>query len=173
MQRRSFFVSWRFSVILFCLLLALTGIVWRLIHLNILDRAFLLREGDARMVRIETIRAHRGMILDRFDTPLAISTPMVSIYMNPRLLKADRQQVHQLAALLGRSDDYLAGLIKRYRGREFVYLKRRMQPEQAQKIMALKIPGIHSETEDKRYYPEGNAMAHVVGITNIDDLQIW
>ncbi len=169
MQRRNANFSWRFAVILAGLLLGLVVIIWRLLHLNVLDREFLLREGDARMVRVETIKAHRGMILDRFNTPLAISTPMSSVYVNPRLFHADEDQKKQLATLLGRTEKSLQTLLHRYRQREFMYLKRRMQPEQAEKIMALKLPGVFLESESKRYYPEGSATAHVVGITNIDD----
>lgn len=169
MQRFKLPFSWRLLVILVCLLLGLSTIVWRLVHLNVLDRHFLLKQGDARMVRIETMRAHRGMILDRLDAPLAISTPMTSVSMNPRLFVANPDQLKQLAQLLGQTPEQLAALIKRNRSKGFIYLKRRMQPDQAKKIDQLSLAGINTQAEYKRYYPEGSAMAHVVGITNIDD----
>ncbi len=161
--------SWRLYLLIFLLCVALVGIVWRLFDLSILKRSFLLRQSKARILRIVKIPAYRGMITDRLGTPLAISTPVDSAWANPKTFKASPEKIQDLAKLLGLSPGFIQRRIKRGVHREFVYLKRGNPPEIAKRVKALKIPGVFFQREYRRYYPEGEVAAHVVGLTNVDD----
>ena len=151
-------------------LAAVAGVLcWRALDLQVLDRAFLKAQGDARHMRVVRIAAHRGMITDRNGQPLAISTPVDSVWANPRELEADPAQWRRLAALLEMDPAQLRQRVARRAGREFVYLKRHVNPDRAQEVMALGIPGVSLQREYRRYYPAGEVAAHVVGFTNVDD----
>lgn len=160
--------SWRLYAFLIFLSLLLLGLVGRLVDLTIFKRHFLIEQSDARILRKVTIPAHRGMIVDRFGTPLAISTPVDSIWANPKLYQANPQQLTQLANLLELNPDDL-NLKLSQRAHSFVYLKRHVSPPIAEQIQALKIPGIYLQPEFQRYYPQGEITAQVLGFTNIDD----
>src|SRR3990167_8656250 len=95
------FRIWRLYLLWFLLCAALAGLLWRLIDLNILDRSFLLRQSKARILRVVNIPAYRGMITDRLGSPLAISTPVDSVWINPQILAANAQQLKQVANILG------------------------------------------------------------------------
>ena len=161
--------SWRFVLLVILLGFALAGIFWRLIDLGVFKRPFLLRQSKARILRVVNIPAHRGMITDRFGKPLAVSTPVASIWANPKIFNASDQQLQQLAVLLGENAQDIATSIARNRQREFIYLKRRLPPALAEKIKALNVQGVFSQREYRRYYPDGEVSAHVVGLTNVDD----
>jgi cell division protein FtsI (penicillin-binding protein 3) len=109
------------------------------------------------------------MITDRHGEPLAISTPVESVWANPQQLAQARDRWAQLAAVLEIDADDLARQLSRRMDREFVYLRRHVNPELAEKVMALRIPGVSLQPEYRRYYPMGEVVAHVVGFTNIDD----
>lgn len=160
---------WRHRWVLLGLGLGFLGLAVRLAQLSIVDRGFLQHQSDLRILRDVEIPAHRGMILDRNKVPLAISTPVQSIWVNPKLFQATVQQRRQLAQLLHMPATTLTMVLHKKRHRGFVYLKRRLTPEVANRIKALNIPGVFSQVEYKRFYPDGEAMAHVVGFTNIDD----
>lgn len=145
----------------------------RVCMLQVLDTergyAFLQGQGDARTLRTEVIPAHRGQIVDRNGEPLAISTPVATLWCNPRELSEAPEQWPQLARAL---DLPLAELRRRLvsnAGREFMYLKRHQSPAAAREIMALEIPGVYLRREYRRFYPAGEVAAHVLGFTNIDD----
>jgi len=161
--------SWRFIILIILLCLALVGIFWRLIDLGVINRPFLLRQSKARILRTVKIPAHRGMITDREGEPLAISTPVNSIWVDPKIFHASEQQLQQIADLLKISAASIQQHIAQSKTREFVYLKRRIPPAIAKKIMQLNIQGIFSQKEYRRYYPDGAISAHVVGLTNVDD----
>ncbi len=160
-------------VILASLGLVAVVLSWRAVDLQVLDKEFLQSQGDARHLRVVRIAAHRGMITDRHGQPLAISTPVDSVWANPQAVVAAGEQWRlrgaELARLLGLDVDYLWQRIMSRAEREFVYLKRHVHPERAQRIMALGIPGISLQREYRRYYPAGEVAAHVVGFTNVDD----
>ena len=160
-QARLLVVSGFFVLVAFVL-------IWRMYDLTIMDRPFLLGQGDARSLRLVDIPAYRGMIIDREGSPLAVSTPMLSVWVNPKVFAPTPEQLASLARILNISK---AKLLKRAteHGREFVYLQRQLPPMQAKKIEALKIPGINFQEEFKRYYPEGESSAQLIGFTNIDD----
>ncbi|GJL74467.1 MAG TPA: penicillin-binding protein 2 [Nitrosomonas sp.] len=157
------------SVFLFGLLiLGLTGLVARAAFLQGMHNDFLQQEGEARYSRIVEMNADRGMIVDRNGEILAISSPVASVYADPKLVKISPSQLEQLSRLLEMEKAEVEKRIYRKQGR-FVYLKRQIVPEMAEQIKALNIPGIAFETEFKRYYPEGEGAAHVVGFTDIND----
>jgi cell division protein FtsI (penicillin-binding protein 3) len=145
-------------------------LVWRAVDLQVVNRDFLQGQGDARYLREVTDPAHRGMITDRYGEPLAISTPVDSIWADPQVLAEARESWPRLAKVLGMKKDALVRLLASKRDKEFVYLKRRVSPDLANKVMALKIPGVALAPEYKRFYPAGEVAAHVVGFTNVDDV---
>ncbi len=145
------------------------GLVWRAVDLQILHKEFLQGQGDARHLRVVSIPAHRGMITDRHGEPLAISTPVDSIWANPQDLLAARGEWKQLAKALGVDRAWLKERLERNAAREFVYLKRHVQPELAEQVMALGIPGVSTQREYRRYYPAGEVAGHLLGFTNVDD----
>ncbi len=163
---------WRLPAVLVVLGILLSLVTWRLLSLQVLSTArgyeFLQEQGDARAIRTEIIPAHRGQIVDRNGEPLAISTPVVSIWANPSEAKAARQRWPELARKMGLDQ---AGLEEKlsYQGKHFVYLRRHLPPPEASAVMALKLPGIYAQREYRRFYPAGEVTAHVLGFTDVDD----
>jgi len=165
--------EWRMRVLWVLLALLLALLVWRLVSLQVLDTErgyrFLQSQGDARSLRLEPIPAHRGIISDRHGEPLAVSTPVQTLWANPKQLVAGLEDWGPLAQALGVAPSELQRRIDAVATREFVYLKRRMTPQDAARVMALKVPGVYSRREYQRFYPAAQVAAHVVGFTNIDD----
>jgi len=151
------------------LLIAAALLIWRMVDLHVLRHDFLQGEGNARALRVVGMAAHRGMITDRHGEPLAISTPVDSIWANPQELNLHRERLPALASALGMKTDRLQQLVGSRRDREFVYLRRHSHPDMVQKVVALQIPGVELEREYRRYYPAGEVTGHIVGFTNIDD----
>jgi cell division protein FtsI (penicillin-binding protein 3) len=137
--------------------------------LCLVNTDFLRKQGDARMLRTEPVVAHRGMIKDRNGEPLAVSTPVVSIWVNPREAMGDELDVPALAGALGLNPADLRARISKNSGREFLYLKRHLAPAEADPILAREFPGVYGLTEYQRFYPEGEVTAHIIGFTNLDD----
>ena len=144
-------------------------LAWRAFDLQILQQESLRGHGDARSIRVVNIPSHRGMIMDRNGEPLAISTPVHSIWTTPSELLQSGSDFGPLAKLLGMKTQQLKNILTERSGRKFVYLKRHVKPELEQKIMALNLPGIYRDREYRRYYPAGEVTGHIVGFTNIDD----
>ncbi len=159
----------RFLTVLLFLGLCLTGLLARAIDLQVLRTDFYQQQGDDRQVRTVEIPASRGKILDRNNIPLAISTPVESIWVNPGKLLQSSDRLPQLAAVLGMDREQLAQRIARRSEREFVYIKRHASPDLAERVMALKIPGVQLQREYRRFYPAGEVTSHLLGITDIDD----
>lgn len=162
-------IGFRYPIALFVLLLAGLTLAGRMVHLHIADRDFLQEQGDARSVRIDSIPGYRGMIQDRNGEPLAISTPVTTLWANPKHFVATDEQLSALARIV---ETPLATLKKRFRdaeGKGFIYLRRHMIPDEAKRALELKIPGVYGQPEYKRYYPAHEIAAHLVGFTNIDD----
>lgn len=160
----------RHNVVLVFFTLAFTVVAARAVYLQIFSSDYLKREGKARYLRISQDNAVRGMIVDRMGTPLAISTPVDSIWAHPFTFNSSRKNFKQLAGLLGMSVYDLNKLAVKNSGREFMYLRRHVTPEVASRIKALEIPGVFQQREYRRYYPMGPVFGHVVGFTNIDDV---
>ena len=145
------------------------ALVGRAFDVQVYNNDFYLQQGDARSLRELPIAASRGMITDRNGEPLAVSTPVESVWGNPQELLKHPARIPELAAALGVPADYLTHKLNQRAGKEFVYLKRRINPDQARTILARNIPGVFSQREYRRFYPQGEAMAHILGFTNIDD----
>jgi cell division protein FtsI (penicillin-binding protein 3) len=135
----------------------------------VLTKDFLQGQGLARYLRVVNVTASRGVITDRQGDILAMSTPVDSIWVNPREMSLEHEQLVRLAALLDMKPAQLKRTITERGDREFVYLKRHVLPGHVHKVMALGIPGVFRQREYRRYYPAGEVTAHVIGFTNIDD----
>lgn len=141
----------------------------RALQLQVLNQDFLRGQGEARYARVIPVAAHRGMILDRHGEPLAASTPVDSVWVNPQEFTATPAQFRDLSRLLDTPSDVINSTIYARAGGEFVFIKRQISPELAQDVMALKIPGLALQREYRRYYPAGEVTAHALGFTDIDD----
>jgi len=157
-------------LLLLCMGLAAAVLVWRAVCLQVLDKQFLLNQGQARHLRVVTLPAHRGMIQDRNGEPLAISTPVESVWVNPQELGNEQQRIPELARLLSLNRSSVQRLLASRADREFIYLRRHIDPATAAQVEALDIPGVYLQREYRRYYPDGEVAAHVVGFTNVDDV---
>ncbi len=164
--------QWRLMLVSAFLLVLFVILCARLLMIQVLSveggSEFLQYQGDVRTIRNVTIPAYRGMITDRNGEPLAVSTPVVSVWMNPRHFSAESSQVKALADALGMSHRKLQERLSRYKSRQFVYLKRHMSPEAAEKVFSLGIKGVYSKQEYQRFYPAGEVAAHLVGYVDID-----
>jgi cell division protein FtsI (penicillin-binding protein 3) len=166
-EPRSF--RWRANFVLGLLVCGALGLVWRAVELQLKDHDFLAGQGDARFTRVADITATRGTITDRYGEPLAVSTPVDSVWINPKELELASDQIPRLAKALKRDKTDLARRLTSNLDREFLYLVRHMQPAEAQKIKALGIPGVYLMREYRRYYPAGEVAGHILGFTNVDD----
>jgi len=167
-QSRSF--RWRSITVFALVVIAAGALAARAVELQLIDHGFLAHQGDERSMRVIKIAAHRGAILDRSGEPLAMSTPVDSVWVNPRELNDNIDQLPKLARALKEEPQILARHITSNLDREFLYLVRHMPPEEAAHIKALGIPGVNLLREYRRYYPSGEIASHVVGFTNMDDV---
>jgi cell division protein FtsI (penicillin-binding protein 3) len=160
--------SWRSRLLFVLLLSGLSALLVRSVYLQGIHNEFLQQKGSARYDRVIDIHAHRGMISDRHGERMAISTPVESIWASPQDVEATPKQVMQLAMLLGINADELK---KRMfdSSRDFIYLKRQLPPEVADKVMRLGVPGVSLKREYRRYYPGGEVTSHLLGFTDVDD----
>lgn len=149
--------------------LLLLVLIWRMIDLTVLHRQFLQVQGNARSLRVIDIPAYRGMITDRNGTPLAISTPVESVWVNPKDFSPDEEQFMQLAKYLNLKPKELSRKIVQAENKEFLYLQRQLPPTLSKQIDALKIPGVNFQKEFKRYYPDSDSISQLLGFTNVDD----
>ncbi|MDX1491224.1 MAG: penicillin-binding protein 2 [Pseudohongiellaceae bacterium] len=163
-------LTWRLYLILFCMSLCVIAVMWKLTTLHVLDQEFLLDQGDARTIRTEPLSAHRGIITDRNGEPLAVSTPVTSIWVDPRQISEEVRDIERLANAIDMDAQRLASNIAANADKSFLFVKRRMAPADAEAVLALDIDGVYSREEFQRYYPQGEIAAHVVGFTNVDDI---
>lgn len=160
---------YRFIIILVLLFALVAAIASRIVHLHIFRHEFLAMQGDARAVRHIPIPAHRGVITDRNGEPLAVSTPVLTLWANPKELLADKARWPELASALELPPADLAKRIESNAAREFMYLARGLTPERGQAVLERKIAGVYSKEEFRRFYPAGEVAAHLVGFTDIDE----
>jgi cell division protein FtsI (penicillin-binding protein 3) len=161
--------AWRSKFLLFTLFCAFMALAGRAFYLmGGVNTDFLQKQGEARYARTLEVPAVRGKVTDRNGVVLAASVPARAIWAIPQDVDADAPQLPQLARLL---DMPLADLRRRLadEDRSFVYLRRQVDTEVAERIAALRLAGIHASREFRRHYPEGPAVAHVVGFTNVED----
>ena len=159
---------WRSKFIVAAIALAFAGLAGRAAYVQVLGNEFFQKQGEVRFARTLELPANRGRILDRNGLILASSVPAPSIWAIPEDINASNAQLTELARLLALP---LADLNKKLadEDKNFVWLKRQVDDDVAQKITALGIKGIYQRKEYKRQYPEGETIAHVVGFTNIED----
>ncbi|TWG78805.1 peptidoglycan synthetase FtsI [Cupriavidus gilardii J11] len=160
---------WRSKLVVFLMFAAFAALAFRAAWIQGPGNQFYEAEGKKRFQRTLELPATRGKILDRNGLVLATSLPVKAIWAVPEDVPADlpAAKLRQLAKLLDMSEKELRRKLSD--DKSFVYLKRQVLPEAAEKIAALKIDGIHQSGEYKRFYPEGEAMAHIVGFTNVED----
>lgn len=162
--------QWRLYLVLFAMFLCVCMIVWKVGTLHILERDFLQGQGDARTIRTVPLVANRGLITDRNGEPLAVSTPVQSIWVDPGEVLQEPESIPLLAEKLDLNPDVLASTIQKHAGREFLYVKRRLPPAEADAVLALDIAGVYAQQEYQRFYPQGEVTAHLVGFSNVDDV---
>jgi cell division protein FtsI (penicillin-binding protein 3) len=160
--------GWRSRTVGLLLMLAFAALVGRSFYLQVVNNDFLQEKGESRYLRDLEISASRGKITDRNGDMLAVSTPMKTIWAIPGDARTmSGEQKKQLAALLEMGTRELDGKIAP--DKTFVFVKRQVPPETAERIAGLKLPGVHQEKEYRRYYPTGDMTAHIVGFTGVDD----
>ncbi|MCC8447930.1 peptidoglycan D,D-transpeptidase FtsI family protein [Xanthomonas translucens] len=167
--RSNFNLRGRLVLVGAALSLCSVTLIGRAAYVQIINSDFYQRQGEARYLRELPIATSRGMITDRNGEPLAVSTPVESIWVNPQELLRNPDRIPQLAQALELPSDELTAKLSQKSDKEFMYLKRRINPDKAHAVVALGIPGVFSQREFRRFYPQGEAMAHVLGFTNIDD----
>jgi cell division protein FtsI (penicillin-binding protein 3) len=168
LQQRSFTNRSRF--VTGFLMLGAVILMAQAIYLQVVDQDFLNDQAAARQVRIASLAAHRGTITDRNGEPLAVSTPVDSVWAKPAELLGAPEHLPLLAKLLGIERGKLTAKLTRNSVKEFLYLKRHMNPSDAARIKAQKMPGVHLKREYRRYYPAAEVTGHLVGFANIDDV---
>jgi cell division protein FtsI (penicillin-binding protein 3) len=161
--------AWRYGTVLSVFLLVVATLAWRLVDLHVIDQEFLSQQGDVRTIRVERIDAHRGVVTDRYGESLAVSTPVQTVWANPSEIAADDPRLTAVARQLGLREGEFRARLRKYADREFIYLRRKVQPELARQVMDVGTPGIYSRQEYRRYYPAGEVTSHLVGFTNIDE----
>lgn len=164
--------SWRLTLV-FVVIAGVCGVLaWKVADLQVLNNETLQRQGDARTVRNEVIVATRGNIVDRNGEPLAISTPVKTLWLNPKEVLEHPEQGAALAealASIGIDPDLTNQRIAENASREFLPVKRRLSPADAQAVLDLGLKGVYTQEEYQRFYPMGEAAVHLVGLTNADD----
>ncbi len=145
------------------------ALVVRAVDLQFLEQDFFQRQGDARQIRVVEIAAHRGSITDRRGEPLAVSSPVDSVWVNPRELRQAPAEIPRLAKAVSRDPEWLMRAVSADPDREFMYLRRHLAPDEARKITGLGIPGVDTQREYRRFYPAGEVVGHVIGFTDIDE----
>ncbi len=162
-------VPWRRRLVLGSLMLCAATLLWRAVELQVHDTEFLQREGRARYLRTVTVPAHRGRIVDRNGVVLAVSTPVDSVWANPRELDMQGAEWKSVVRLLGLDAQRVARMVEERAEREFVYLKRHLPPVQAARVRKVAPAGVYLQREYRRYYPEADLTGHVLGFTDVDD----
>lgn len=161
---------WRFYFVIGLILLVVLSLLARLVDLTVFKQSFLKTQGNVRTVRTVIAPAFRGMITDRSGYPLAVSTAVYSVWVDPQLI-SKKTNWRVLSSLLPMNVNDLYSRIQKaqQKHREFVFLKRELTPDVAAKIKMLKIPGVNLQEDFKRFYPAGEIAAQLIGFTNIDD----
>ncbi len=161
--------GWRHYLVLVAGLGLFGLLIVRLVQLQLVQTEFLQDQSERRVVREYGIDAYRGMVTDRNGEPLAVSTRVNSVWLNPKLILEQNTDLAPLAQFLNLSAAELNTKVKNQAQKEFIYLQRHISPLKAEKISALKLQGVGLEQEYKRFYPAAEVTSHVVGFTNIDE----
>lgn len=166
------FKNWRYGVVNLAVCCLGFGLFVRIAFLQVMPDMeqgyeFLQDQGEARTIRQQEIPAYRGSITDRNGEPLAISTPLVALWLNPSQVVVE--QIPALAKALEMPVEELSARVERYSAKRFMYLRRGLTPVEAEKILSLNIAGLNGDREYGRFYPEAEVTAQLIGLTNIDD----
>jgi len=160
---------WRHYTVVGLFIMGCAALVGRIVMLNVTEREFLQQQGDARSVRTEQMTAYRGLVYDRHGEPLAVSTPVVAVFTDPSRGALDAEALAALAELLDLDTRSLDRHLSANAEREFVYIKRRVSWDTAERVRELNLDGVSFQREYRRYYPASETTSHVVGMTGIDD----
>jgi cell division protein FtsI (penicillin-binding protein 3) len=167
----SFTVRRRALISALCLMLL--AVVWSAFDRHVIETEFLQNEGERRFLRVREIPARRGMILDRNAEPLAVSTPVATVWCDPRRLVGQPDAVRDLAKALQIDESKLSARLAEKRGRGFIYLERRIGPEKTSAVKHVMeeydLHGLGMDSEYRRFYPSGEIFGHIIGFTNVDD----
>lgn len=169
----SSFIRWRYVLVGGVMAMALVGLLLRAAWIQVVNPDRLIREGDMRSLRVQSVSTPRGMITDRAGRPLAVSVPVDAVWADPKEI-ADTASLERherwnaLADAVGIPLDKLTSRVKSNPNSRFIYLARQISPSLATYIRELKIPGIYLKQESRRFYPSGEVSAHIIGFTNID-----
>ncbi len=163
------FLQSRFRVLVFFLCLVVLAVIARMVYLTVIDRSFLVKQADERILRTVTIPAYRGMILTANGSPLAVSIPMDTIWLNPQSFPDKVGPVAKVSHILTIPPSRIRRLLQQNQDKLFVYLVRDIKESKGEQLEKLKLKGLHIERTYQRYYPEGAIASQVVGYTNIDD----
>ncbi len=162
-------VRWRTAFLLFGFGLGALALEGRILYLQQVNKEFLTEQANDRHLRTVQISAHRGSLTDRYGEPLAVSTPVDTVWANPKELRSALDRLGELAAVLDQDNEWLARRITSNLDREFVYLQRHLSPAKAEQVLRLGLPGIGTVREYRRYYPAGEVTGHLIGFTDVDD----
>lgn len=168
------FIQWRFALLCIAIFMCLVFLLGRVAWLQIISPDNLVKQEDMRSLREESVIVPRGMIEDRNGRPLAVSVPVKAIWADPKtVMEKGGVQISSrwqaLATTLNMPLNEIAARIRRNPADRFIYLARQIDPQQAQYIESLKLPGISLRDESRRFYPAGHVAANLLGFTNIDD----
>lgn len=158
----------RAQTVVICLLFFFAALVGRALYLSVFQGDFLRQEGEKRLVRALPLPAYRGIIRDRHGVPLAVSTPVISIWCDPRKVPQTEKNLAALSEHLGMTVNELKTRLAENQNRAFLYLRRHMAPGLAKALLSERVPGVEGKTEYKRFYPVGDVTAQIVGMTDID-----
>lgn len=159
----------RYWILLGVMALASLCVIYRLFDLHVLERGFLLKQSQARIRRVVSIPAHRGMILDRNNKPLAISARVNSVWINPAQFVNSDANINIVANMLDLKSSNLKKQLEQNKEKRFLYIKRGISPELGIQLKELDLAGLYIQNSSKRFYPEAEVTAHVIGFTNVDD----
>lgn len=160
--------GWRRWLVVAAMGIGAAVVLGRAFQLQVLEREFLLREGNKRHIRTVTIPAHRGAILDRRGEPLALSAPVESIWAVPSALLESPPHLVAVARLLDRKPQELEKFLRARIERKFVYISDPLSPAEAKRVLSVKAPGVFSEPAYARYYPAGEVAGQLVGFCGRD-----
>ncbi|ATF08974.1 penicillin-binding transpeptidase domain-containing protein [Candidatus Enterovibrio altilux] len=167
------FIKWRFVTVCCSIFFALTALITRAAYIQVIEPDRLRYEGDLRSVRVTAMPAARGMLTDRNDESLAVSVPVQAVYADPvTIFKNDKLQDrfrwHALADALNINRQEMLARLENNKNKRFIYLQRQVSPAISTYIEGLKLAGINTKDESRRYYPAGEVSAHLIGVTGID-----
>ncbi len=160
--------AWRVRLLVVLMGLAFGVLGLRAAYIQVVANDFFLRQGVVRFTRTLELPASRGRILDRNGLIMASSVPALSIWAIPEDVQIDKKNLQTLSRLLEIPQDELSRKLEA-EGKNFVWIKRQVNESIAKQVTALGIKGIYQRKEYKREYPEGEAAAHVLGMTNVEE----